>query len=243
MKKPDVRGKATVRLLCLDHYINYRMLSLCVFIGGQPHLCNMATFYFYCSFCNHNTASRSGERKSTHVVVNVGSKRAMPHEHMQAGENTFTRGALIANTDDLIETYSVPGEVGLTLSRRPSQCQSGQEAHCPHPVLHPAVLQDREKTGEEKRRQEGESRGGEMQGWKGRDKEEEGRDGWGRRLWGKRGEKVNENGGQKAVWYRLSGENNINCAVTLTASQKTMYIQLGVQCATYSHPEFLLFNR
>lgn len=199
MKKTDVRGKATVRLLCLDHYINYRMLSLCVFMGGQPHLCNMATFYFYCSFCNHNTASRSGERKSTHVVVNVGSKRAMPHEHMQAGENTCTRGALMANADDLIETYSVPGEVGLTLSRRPSQCQSGQEAHCPHPVLHPAVLQDREKTGEEKRRQEGESRGGEMQGWKGRDKEEEGRDGWGRRLWGKRGEKVNENGGQKAV--------------------------------------------
>lgn len=123
----------------------------------------------------------------------------MPHEHMQAGENICTRGALIANTDDLIETYSVPGEVGLTLSPRPSQCQSGQEAHCPHPVFHPAVLQDREKTGEEKRRQEGESRGGEMQGWKGRDKEEEGRDGWGRRLRGKRGEKVNENGGQKAV--------------------------------------------
>lgn len=46
-------------------------------------------------------------------------------------------------------TAGLPGEVGLTLSRRPSQRQRHQEERRRHPALHPAVLQDGEETAEE----------------------------------------------------------------------------------------------
>lgn len=58
------------------------MLSFCVFMGRQPHLPNIATFYFSCAFCNHNTATRRGKN----TVVNLdrcGLEKGMPHVHKQ----------------------------------------------------------------------------------------------------------------------------------------------------------------
>lgn len=54
---------------------------------------------------------------------------------------------------------SLPGEVGLNLSRRPSQRQRHQEERRRHPALHPAVLQDGEETVEEARSPRGGSGG------------------------------------------------------------------------------------
>lgn len=92
----------------------------------------------------------------------------------------------------------LPGEVGLSLSRCPSQRQRHQKERRRHPALHPAVLQDGVETAEEATRQQGTSGGGgETQSRRGRGQ----RRAEGRRLWRKKGEKkrVNECEGQKAV--------------------------------------------
>lgn len=118
------------------------------------------TFYFYCDFCNHNTATRSGKHTHTHTrtVVNLDQcgrlkKRGMPHVHIQDAENRCTREPLIAALN--WSRNSLPCVVVLSLSLSPSQCQNDEDARGPHSVLHPADSERRERT----RRGRRESRG------------------------------------------------------------------------------------